>query len=1131
MVLCANAVGTRAGIGRRNSAAAWIGASVLALAACLTPAATAAGTGPGMAPEDVRATVLPKRHEFARVLMGVKATITLYSADPDRAEAAAAAAFDRLAELDMVMSDYQSQSELMRLCARAGAGPIPVSPDLLDVLSKAQEVAAATGGLFDVRVGPLVGLWREARRSGSLPTPEALAQAMEATHGEMVIDPTARTVTLARRGMKLDLGGIGKGFAAAAARDVLVEAGLRSCMVSLSGDVAVGDAPPGETGWRIEVDTGCGHAGTMELSPGMSASTAGDVEQSVEVGGERFSHIIDPRTGLGSHRRGGATVVGRDGALVDGIDDALYLAGPAESADMLRAFPQLAAMVEERGELGPARRVVTGAFPAVTEASSGWFDPQNAPPAGFEALFNGKDLTNWQGLIDGPPMVAGLTPEQRTEAQNRANEDMARHWRVENGVIVFDGHGNSLQTVKNYRDFELFVDWQIEKDGDSGIYLRGSPQVQIWDNPIGSGGLYNNQSHPSKPLAVADRPLGQWNRFHIIMRGEHVTVYLNDVLVVDDVVMENYWERGRPIYGVGPIELQNHGNTLRFKNIFVRELPPLPESAEPDGYRMSWWRESRFGMFIHWGLYSVAAGEWKGKPTPGIGEWIMHDLQIPGSEYETLAPQFNPVKFDADRWVKMAADAGVRYIVITTKHHDGFSLFDSGVSKYDIMDATPFKRDIMKELSQACAKHGVRMCWYHSIWDWHHADAQSAGSYAKYVDVLRAQVTELLTKYGPIGAMWFDGEWDKNWTNDMGKELYALCRKLQPWTIVNNRVGKGRQGMAGHTASGDFPGDFGTPEQEIPATGLAGQDWESCMTMNDTWGFKTSDTNWKSPQTLVRMLIETTSKGGNFLLNVGPTPEGLIPQASVERMGEMGRWMKANSRSIYGCGAGPFKRLPWGRCTAREGTLYLHVFDWPADGVLHVPGLLNAVRSASLLAGGQKLACERDENGWRISLPKMEADPYSTVIALEIDGFPAVVDGPILAGADGVVELRASDAVLVGNSIKLEGGGAEANVGFWMDENARVEWSVAGQKAGRYRVELNYACEEPSAGSTFDVRIGSSLLSGTVVNTGGWKNYTTVTLGEVELTGGTRAAVVVQATSKPGLGVMNLRNLRLLPTK
>jgi len=423
--------------------------------------------------------------------------------------------------------------------------------------------------------------------------------------------------------------------------------------------------------------------------------------------------------------------------------------------------------------------------------------------------------------------------------------------------------------------------------------------------------------------------------------------------------------------------------------------------------RMDWWRQARFGMFIHWGIYSVPAGEWKGQRAPGAGEWIMQQAKIPVSEYEELAKQFNPVKFDADKWVRMAKDAGMKYIVITSKHHDGFCMWDSKVTDYDIADATPFKKDVLKELARACKKQGIRLCFYHSIMDWHHPDAQapfypnyndgtrSNPNFPRYVEnYLKPQVKELVTNYGPLGVLWFDGEWIKDWTEPQGKDMYNYVRSLQPDIIVNNRVGKGRKGMEGLSKSEEYAGDFGTPEQQIPPTGLPGVDWETCMTMNDTWGYSSYDQNWKSAQDLIRKLADITSKGGNFLLNVGPTSEGLIPQASVERLAAMGQWMKVNSESIYGTTASPLGSFPWGRCTAKPGRLYLHVFDWPKDGRLEVPWLRSEVKKAYLLADKRCHALPVDRLGkdrLAISVPEKAPDAINTVVVLEIRGKPDVV--------------------------------------------------------------------------------------------------------------------------------------------
>jgi alpha-L-fucosidase len=420
-----------------------------------------------------------------------------------------------------------------------------------------------------------------------------------------------------------------------------------------------------------------------------------------------------------------------------------------------------------------------------------------------------------------------------------------------------------------------------------------------------------------------------------------------------------------------------------------------PESAQERDRRMAWWREARFGMFIHWGLYAVPAGEWKGQRTEKIGEWIMKNLRIPIADYETLVPQFNPVKFDAREWVRIAKDAGMKYIVITSKHHDGFALFDSKVSGYDVM-ASPFKRDILKELADASREAGIKLGFYHSILDWHHPDAQAPAfpdyekvknpNWTRYVEsYMKPQLKELLTGYGEVAVLWFDGEWVGEWTEDQGRELDAFLRPQQPSLIINNRIGKGRQGMKGLTREGAFGGDFGTPEQEVPPTGLPGVDWESCMTMNDTWGYKHFDQNWKSDQKLVRTLVDVASKGGNFLLNVGPTAEGLIPAPSVERLAAMGRWLRANGDSVYGTSASPVPAPAWGRLTRKPGWLYLHVFDWPASGRLEVsvPG---TARRAHLLAdpGRKPLTMAHQGGVLQVTVPSAAPDALVSVIAVEL---------------------------------------------------------------------------------------------------------------------------------------------------
>jgi alpha-L-fucosidase len=437
-------------------------------------------------------------------------------------------------------------------------------------------------------------------------------------------------------------------------------------------------------------------------------------------------------------------------------------------------------------------------------------------------------------------------------------------------------------------------------------------------------------------------------------------------------------------------------------------MPGLETQAQHDA-RMQWWREARFGLFIHWGLYAVPAGEWGGKT--GYGEWIRNNAQIPLPTYDKFAARFNPVKFDAAAWVKMAKDAGMKYIVITSKHHDGFAIFDSQVSDFDVM-ATPFRRDILKELAAACRREGIKLCFYHSIMDWHHPDylprrpwevkdrPVKGADFERYVLYLKAQLQELLTNYGDLGVLWFDGEWEDTWNEARGRDLYDYVRSLQPKIIINNRVGASRSGMEGFSADKASAGDFGTPEQTIPATGLPGLDWETCMTMNDNWGYNKNDQAWKSSRDLIRKLADIASKGGNFLLNVGPTSEGLFPGPSVERLAAIGRWMKKNGEAIHGTQASPFKELAWGRATQKAvpgGTrVYLHVFDWPADGKLPVPGLLSDPRRTYLLADAGKTALSwaRSEDAVILKVPAAVPDDTDTVIVMEFSGRPDVSEPP-----------------------------------------------------------------------------------------------------------------------------------------
>lgn len=578
--------------------------------------------------------------------------------------------------------------------------------------------------------------------------------------------------------------------------------------------------------------------------------------------------------------------------------------------------------------------------------------------------------------------------------------------------------------------------------------------------------------------------------------------------------------------------------TMLLASVGVVQDRTTPSPAKTPDTRMEWWREARLGMFIHWGLYAQPAGTWKEKRHGGPSEWLMDAAKIPPAEYERLAAGFNPVNFDAGRWVEIAKQAGMKYIVITSKHHDGFCLFDSALTDYDIMDATPFRRDVLKELSEACAEGGVRLCFYHSIMDWHHPLAKKE-TWPGYENHLRGQVGELLTNYGPIGVMWFDGEWTPEWTEAQGKSLYALCRDVQPNVIVNNRVGKGRDGMGGMSPA-DAPGDFGTPEQEVPGRGLPGMDWESCMTMNDSWGFKVGDNNWKSDERILRLVCETASKGGNLLLNVGPTAMGEIPPESVERLAKLGEWMAANGRAIYGTEAGPFRRVPWGYVTRRAGgarstDLNLIIFDWPADGRLLLPGLRTNVLEAWWLRQRGTLGTEQTPDGVVVRLPPERPaelkHELASVVVLGVEG--VTVETPPVRLAEGVYTLKAADADVEGVSARYEPRESRDCIGFWMRAEDRVCWEVDLADARALRVSVIQASDPKEGGGRYRVEIAGEGTSGTlnaeVRATKGWGDFEEVSLGSLAGFTEGRCKVSVIPLEKSNMALMNLRAIVLRP--
>lgn len=561
------------------------------------------------------------------------------------------------------------------------------------------------------------------------------------------------------------------------------------------------------------------------------------------------------------------------------------------------------------------------------------------------------------------------------------------------------------------------------------------------------------------------------------------------------------------------------------------------ETAAQRDARMAWFNDARFGMFIHWGVYSVPAGEWEGKTN--YGEWFLEETKMPVSQYEKFAQQFNPVKFDARAWVKAAKNAGMKYIVITSKHHDGFGMYRSDLTDWCIK-STPFQRDPLKELADACAAEGITFCFYHSIMDWHHPDwgqrrawndrATGTPDMDRYTAYMKGQLKELLTRYGPIGILWFDGEWEKPWTHERGVDLYNYVRSLQPQIIINNRVGKARAGMNGMDQGQERIGDYGTPEQNIPAKGFGpGVSWESCMTMNDHWGFNRNDNHWKSTETLVRNLIDCASKGGNYLLNIGPTSEGLFPQASLERLAQIGAWMKINGVAIYGTTASPFSRLPWGRCTTKvagnETTLFLHVFNWPKDGKLTIPGLKNPVKSARLLAGGKTLKVASAADGAVVEVPANAPDAISSTVALVINGAPEVSASAISQQADGSVRLVADEADLNGE-LRYESGGGKDNIGYWTNPDDTASWKFKVTRPGKFLVVAEIASQGQGR---FEISVAGQKLQGIAPNTGEYTKFKPVEIaGAAEITKPGSYTLVVKPIAADWQP-LNLKSLKLQP--
>jgi len=548
----------------------------------------------------------------------------------------------------------------------------------------------------------------------------------------------------------------------------------------------------------------------------------------------------------------------------------------------------------------------------------------------------------------------------------------------------------------------------------------------------------------------------------------------------------------------------------------------------------SWWTDARFGLFIHWGVYAVPAGMYHGKHVAGASEWLMHSAHIPVAEYKSYAAGFTAANYDADAWVRAAMDAGMGYVVIGAKHHDGFALFESEVTDWNAKDATPAGRDVLRPLVDACGRHGVPIGFYYShAQDWINGGANYAGNwdpaqdrdFDDYLDNFAIpQIRELLTQYGPgvPACLWWDTP--AKMTPERSARVDAAVQALAPGILQNDRLGEGH------------PGHFDTPEQRIPAN-RPGRAWETCMTTNESWGFNLLDHDWKPPGLLIRQLCEVVSQGGNYLLNVGPRAEGTIPEPTLDALKTIGAWMRVNGAAIRGASAGPFPhRLPWGFATTHGDKLFLLVEQWPADGRLSIP-LLDLPESAILLAApGVSLDFEPVADGaFVLNLPESAPDAAVNVLELHFSAAPRVGAVPprprppiVPQPADGAVALRAGDAEIVGDHLALHAG-SSPELGCWTSLDSWPLWRLNLNQAGTYRVEVEYAVPRHRQGTLAEVELGDQRLPLVVAGTGGWGEYVRVDVGLVTLDPNAELPVRLVAKAIPVGAVMNLRAIHITP--
>lgn len=497
-----------------------------------------------------------------------------------------------------------------------------------------------------------------------------------------------------------------------------------------------------------------------------------------------------------------------------------------------------------------------------------------------------------------------------------------------------------------------------------------------------------------------------------------------------------------------------------------------------------WFRGAKFGLFIHWGIYSVT----------GRGEWLRSSEQVPEDVYRKQIPKFTAQRFNPVKWAKLAKSTGMKYVVITTKHHDGFCMFDAKNTDWKVTN-TPYGKDVLAELTKAFEDEGLKVGYYYSIMDWHHPDYlprmkfEEASRPAEghnvmdYIAYMREQLKQILTEYGEAPfVLWYDGGW-MNMPEELGAaETNALARQWKPGLLINDRH---------HTKE-----DLITPEQLIPATGIKDDEgkpalWEACITMTSHWwGYDKNETNFKEYDFLIRMLVDIVSKGGNLLLNVGPRPDGIIQREFVKRMRFIGKWMRKYGEAIHGTTASPFNMLPFfGRATVKGNRLFLFVFAWPEDNILHLPTLKNKIVGASVFGGrGRKLKYRQKGGESIVKLPKAPTDKTVSVIAVDVEGVPEA-EPMVIRPVDGRIELPILYADLIGphgQRIRYEIEGRTVSVGNWYRAPDRISWDIEMPKGGEYELEIRATIESGEGGSQYEIYVNPELRPALAPNGKPW---------------------------------------------